>query len=348
MSCAIWDALRAGATAEEILCAQGAAHESLKPRIQQTIASWQTEGLVGEFKEDARTADPPLPVTGPSPKWSANWQCRLRGKIFAFAVEDAAIAGVLLPPLQHLVVTEAPTPALEIEVRGNADHGWVLIANGRERLRGSSLANLISSVSLALMEAVWAENSLAAIIHAGAVAKGGRVASFPAPSGSGKTTLVAYLAARGYTYLAEDVMPLDADWNVLPWPLPMRIKSGSWPVLLPYYPALLEGPAFRVRGVEARLLLPPADAWDVRPAKLSAFIFPRFLAGSAAEVQRLSPIEAMLSISESEIWPGYDTSDAHIRNLISGIEGTDSYRIQYGSLADAEDMIGDILVSSHA
>src|SRR5689334_21394421 len=99
-------------------------------------------------------------------------------------------------------------------------------------------------------------------MHAGAVARDGCAIGFPAPSGSGKTTLIAGLIARGFTYVSDDLVAVAAaDGRVAPWPMPLSIKAGSWPLLEPLHPQLAEAPAILAGGRKARLLAPPDAPW---------------------------------------------------------------------------------------
>lgn len=49
------------------------------------------------------------------------------------------------------------------------------------------------------------------VLHASAVAVGGRVVAFAGPSGMGKSTTAAFFAARGYPLITDDLLPLWVD-----------------------------------------------------------------------------------------------------------------------------------------
>ena len=55
-------------------------------------------------------------------------------------------------------------------------------------------------------------------VHAGAVARDGRVLALPADSGSGKTTLTAALLRRGWEYVSDEALVLAPDGRVRPYP----------------------------------------------------------------------------------------------------------------------------------
>lgn len=63
--------------------------------------------------------------------------------------------------------------------------------------------------------------------HAGAVAYQGKAIIFPAAGGKGKSTLVTSLCAKGWTYLSEDVVPLEFhSGKVIPFPQTPRVREN--------------------------------------------------------------------------------------------------------------------------
>ena len=63
--------------------------------------------------------------------------------------------------------------------------------------------------------------------HAGAAAYRGSAVVFSAPGGRGKSTLVTSLCKRGWTYLCDDVIPLDLNTGkVIPFPQTPRVRKN--------------------------------------------------------------------------------------------------------------------------
>ena len=81
--------------------------------------------------------------------------------------------------------------------------------------------------NVSIRKCVWR-----AFIHGAALVRNGSSLALSGPSGSGKSTLAAGLLARGFAYLADDIVALsEPDGVIMPWPLPLSIKPGSVDIL---------------------------------------------------------------------------------------------------------------------
>src|SRR4029079_12319490 len=127
----------------------------------------------------------------------------------------------------------------------------------------------------AILEYLHPEVEWLAMVHGAAIARGDAGLVFPAASGSGKTTLVAYLAAQdGFTYLADDLVVLAApSGQIVPWPMPLSIKKGSWSLLSGSYPGLKDAPVYNTSRGEARLVIPSPSAWKTAPVPVHGIVF---------------------------------------------------------------------------
>src|SRR4029077_13184498 len=93
---------------------------------------------------------------------------------------------------------------------------------------------------------------------------------------SGKSTFAAGLVGQGYDFLADDLIALsEPNGTIVPWPLPLSIKQGSIDIVGAHHPQLAEAVSYRTKGVEARMLIPAASAWDADPVPLRRLVFPR-------------------------------------------------------------------------
>jgi hypothetical protein len=120
-------------------------------------------------------------------------------------------------------------------------------------------------------------------LHAAAVASAGRVAVLAAPTGTGKSTLTMALLERGFSYLSDELAPIDiSTLRVYPYAHAVCLKSRP-PEPLQIPPGTIAiGKRFHV----ASGLLDAAAADE--PLPLAAFIFLRRSSGSVTS-RRMGP-----------------------------------------------------------
>jgi hypothetical protein len=89
---------------------------------------------------------------------------------------------------------------------------------------GSLLLHLDKQITLALQ---YRRPDLY-FVHAAAVASSGRVAVLAAPSGTGKSTMTLALLERGFTYLTDELTPVDPqNFTVHPYPRALCLKASA-------------------------------------------------------------------------------------------------------------------------
>ncbi|QTH24014.1 hypothetical protein HRJ34_11170 [Rhizorhabdus wittichii] len=181
-------------------------------------------------------------------------------------------------------------------------------------------------------------------LHAGAIGNAGGTIIMPAISGSGKTTLTAYLAAQGWRYGGDDIIGLaraetpDAGLLLLPLPSALGIKTGSWALLAPHFPALRDLPEVRYEGKQVRYLPVPASHHigpEHQGRRPIALVFPRYVAGSACSLRGISEGEALRSILESGSGASASPDLDGFATLIALIRSVPRYRLEYDRLDDA-------------
>ena len=160
----------------------------------------------------------------------------------------------------------------------------------------------------------------------------------------GKTTLIAYLLSQGYDYLADDLIALSApEGRIVPWPLPLSIKAGSWGILSKTYCDLPRFPQYRTQRGNARQLVPPAQAWDTDPVPLHGVVFPRYVAGAAATLTQITPLEAFGRLLDDKIWLGYPITEQRVYALLAQLKRVPAFTLRYGRLDQALPCIKEAL-----
>jgi hypothetical protein len=217
--------------------------------------------------------------------------------------------------------------------------GWKLLADGVTVGRCAVQSELPSLVLGTMLATACKAMPSLALLHAAAVSRGNRCVLLPGASGSGKSTLTAALTASGYDFCADDLALLRGEpVGLEPIPLPLGIKSGSWPLLERFLPELAETPIRpRVDGKQIKYVLPAGRPTPAGAASLTvaAIVFPTLGAAGEAALEPMPRGEALLRIAEA----GYDVNDcmdsAWVGSMTRWLQGVRCYELRYRELDDA-------------
>jgi hypothetical protein len=339
----LWRALRlgAGVCLPHILVSRYGIPLAVAERdVEAIVAHWIANGLA--VVSDPIGEDDPAGIALPS---DASGVCprgeprlfRIGTLVFSVSA-DAPIEAAITPLFSHLCI-DAGVPDVVCAMGASGAGQGSLVIDGRVVIDGVEEHMVLGAFYQAILERLHPGARWRAMMHAGAVAKNGVAAIVPSPSGSGKSTLTAYLVARGYDYLSDDLVPLLAqDDAVAPFPLPISVKPGAAPILAPFYPAL-DGDA---RGGTQFLVQNTSFLAPTRRAK--ALVFPRYVRGAPTRFQSLSVQEAFVRLLSDRVYLGCPIEDAALRGFIGWLRRVGRYELNYCDLEEAEHCVSRALM----
>jgi hypothetical protein len=124
-------------------------------------------------------------------------------------------------------------------------------------------------------------------LHAASAELGGHAVALVAESGRGKSTVVTALCERGWSYMSDDITPLDpATGLLIPFALTPEVRR---------HPGV-ELPADRVRNLTKAEVPLPFESVCKRPVPIAGLIFPRYEPGASARLRPFSAAEAALEL----------------------------------------------------
>jgi hypothetical protein len=347
----VWELIEAGRIEEEIASEFASAWQITLPRarkdVESILAQWRMQGLLdaGEVKpasaapDGSDTADrQAIALTN---RWQSEWTCTIRQITIAFAIEHGPTTAIRAM-LAHLE-TPGARPKARIEIRKASSDELVLLADGIERVRTSDEGMLVGGVWQAILECIHPNVEWLALIHGAAVARNGDGIALCGPSGSGKSTLAAGLTGAGFDYLADDLVAVSTPGGtIVPWPIPVSVKPGSFDVVTRRRPDLAWAPSYHTKGAEARLLVPPPTVWDMPEVHMRSLIFPRFTLGATAQLQLISTFEAIERLLTDRVWIGYPITADRVANFLAWLDDREAYVIAYGTLDDGIRLVRDV------
>lgn len=348
----VWDLIAAGCAGDDLVAEFARTWDipsSLaRSDVNSIVVQWQEQGLLtaaegGAAPRVSLSESDAAPALGTSSAASSSaWTCTIGRSVFRFVTESG-----LLPPLRSIFAhleTPGAVAQVQIEARLTPSGEARLVVDGVERSRTRDAGLLMGGVWQAILDHLHPSLEWLALMHGGAVSRSGKAVALCAPSGSGKSTLTAALTATGFGYLADDLIAVSApEGKIVPWPLPISLKPGSFDAIASHRPEIIEARRYRTKGMEARLLAPAAVAWEAEPVPLCGLVFPRFKAGAPPALQRISTFQAIERLLADRVWIGHPITADRVEAFISLLSRTPAYTATYGSLDDGMRLVEDVI-----
>ena len=155
---------------------------------------------------------------------------------------------------------------------------------------GDSAAFLFDLIRLRIASAFVEMRPDLLWVHSGVVARDGQALLIVGASGQGKSTLVTFLHAEGWTFLSDEMAPIDlAEGLVHPYPrTPLRrIPAGK------------EVDPLHVSGLPKESFSPQRESIGRSALRIGAVVFPRFSHGRDTLIKKLSAGEASIELMRS-------------------------------------------------
>ncbi len=228
-------------------------------------------------------------------------------------------------------------------------HKHILLADGYE-LFGSELfrnpffEKITGYFVHEILKLSYLNTEWLAMIHAMAVAYGEKAVVMPAPSGYGKSTLTAALLKEGFSYLGDDLVPIQRGTHqITPLFTSLRIRKGSWPILDAHYPELKELPVYNSRVRYVRYLNPSQYIKTKARLPVTALVFPRYQSGQSVTLKPISATESLQRLIKNHVWLGNHLENDRVSEFLTWLRGLPSFSFDYCELEPAVQKIQDLL-----
>lgn len=257
---------------------------------------------------------------------------------FGFAVRsaDPALRRYLERILAHLAVPGPPQHLYGIDERGHGPRSRVVVSLDGTELRAAgdpatAVGHLLWDLNRRVIEHAGPRHLL---LHAAAAGRHDRVVVLPAASEAGKSTLVAGLVDAGLRYVTDEAVAVGlADLLVHPYPKPIDIDPGSWPVL-----AHLASPDPDLARFET-------DQWHLAPtavgtgtvasaAPAGLVVLPSYRPAATTALTPMSRREALVSMAE-EAFNFHDHGAEALAALATVVRRCRCYRLSVADLGQA-------------
>jgi hypothetical protein len=172
------------------------------------------------------------------------------------------------------------------------------------------------------------ENKWLGVFHASAVSNGEKAVLFLGDSGNGKSTSLALLQANGFTCLADDFVPVDAEKRaVYSFPAAISIKKNSVDTLLPFYPELADAAEFHFKRLQKIVrYLPPNNTDFLSHFPCKDLVFIKYEKESDLDVQKIAKLAAFQQLVP-DAWLSPIVENAKV--FLDWFGGLNCYQITY-------------------
>ena len=185
------------------------------------------------------------------------------------------------------------------------------------------------------------EETDALAIHAGGVVRDGVAVALPAAMESGKSTLTAGLVRAGFSYLTDEAVLFDwATQIVIPFPKPISLDPGSWPLFPELEPEAPLPDGFK----DEQWHIPPDTIRPgsvAEPCRIRYIVFPKYAEGATTALTPLKRAEATVELAKNT-FRFNERPRRSLDALSNVVPDAECYRLDVGDLSDAVALVGDL------
>jgi hypothetical protein len=251
-----------------------------------------------------------------------------QGKEVAVRAEAPEVRAGIEKMFSAMVAPPAAPAVGQLEVRRNGGPYFVT-GNTEVGIEDGSLPDVLRCIRFSVIQMLIAAWPELLWLHAGAAASGQRAMLLAGPRGYGKSTLVTGLCARGWTYLSDDIVPIDPrTHHALPFPItpakrvfPGRQMPGEW----------LREPT------KVDVSLDPAT-FARQAIPIGAIVFPTYAVGVPPRLSPCRPAEAALDLLQ-QCWNFRALGTAAVRCLCDLVRRLPAFRLSYSDGDTAADVL---------
>lgn len=311
--------------AEELVESYGIDPEMAARDVEATLRQWRDESLI----------DSDYPTLA----------CVVGGCHILVRLGPPDIYQAMRPLLANFIADEPPAGRRPAVIEVTERNGKYLVSMGSETSTlAPTIDTAIETIETGMLQQVFNATDWQFSMHSAVVGGPRGCILLAGESGRGKSTLLAGLLAEGFDYVADDLtLILPPHLTVLPIPMPIALKRGSWAALEGTLPGLAEARVFRRGGRDVKYWVPPADRIAREPAPIRAIVFPKYGKDVPFAATQLSPFRAIERLMKAPTRIGIPLAHQAVAGLAGLIEACPVYDVAYGEGKSASQWVGKLL-----
>lgn len=242
--------------------------------------------------------------------------------------DDAGISKSLANLFALMAAPSKSKPIGEVRIE-TAEHPAALLVDGKIIDKGATGAKLLRRGYREVARFFINKHTDMIWLHASAAALDGRAIVLPGSWGRGKSSLVLELCRNGWSFLSDDIVPLDPQTGrAVPFPGTPQVRSSSGKVLS----------RGQLGSLSKRAIPIDPDNVAQGPTPLSMIVFPKFVSNADASLTPVSPAQAVGDLLENCLsFPNND--DASIQALCDTVQDLPTFSLRFGDIAEASKLV---------
>jgi len=254
---------------------------------------------------------------------------KFKNKFFEISYGSRFLEYSIHGSFAHLEANPATNPGFRIEVFPSGSE-FVLKQSDKAWIEEN--ANLIKRrLFIAITELLYGKpnDKWLSFVHGSAISNGKESIILSTACGSGKSTLAALLCTRGFSFVSDDYVPIDARYcKAYPFPAALSVKDGAFPVLSPFFSRLKDTELYHFKGTNktVRYLAFPDSGNFYKPLPVRNLIFVQYDVNKLFSFRKVPTLEAIRRFNE-EAW--LSPIPAHARKFIKWFPKLNCYELIY-------------------
>ncbi len=300
----IWELVQSGASeqeaARELAAAYGIDAGTASRDVGASIRDWRSQGLLGSCASEP-ISEPASPILDAGEGIPSVTRYLMAGVRFTVTLPNEDLSNLVEPRLAPFRRDDSAAEDVALALVPDGANTVILRRNGTAVARESGAGILVALMS-EIARICFPGSVCSASLHAAAVGRDGKCVLFAGPSGAGKSTLSAALSCSGFDVLTDDALWLEQhSVDVLGLPLALKLREGSWPVLLGRFPEIPTLQEFRRKGQTVKYLCLRHPGEPARAAG-TALVFAHFDPRHSALLRPVSAFDSLVGLQNSGFW----------------------------------------------
>lgn len=269
---------------------------------------------------------------------------KLYDNYFSLNINDKDICESLLEAFSHLSCSKPKEEIALVISIVSTEQLFELYVNQKKVQEIVNIRHVLPSLHDIIRSEYYQKSDFLVAMHAGSLKYNEKMLILPGVSGAGKSTLCTFLMQEEFELFSDELTLIDSKHAILPLPLCVTLKEGSWNTVQQFVPELVTQKShLRFDGQNIKVLSPKNIVKKSCSAKVGTIIFPTYKKEIKNELKEIGLIETLQRITETQ-YHIVDTQDIEkVESWLTLLTSCHFYLLSYSNLNEAKEQIKKVM-----